>query len=290
MLKRLTVLVVLFFCSLVSTSFSQTQTAIRINSGGFKLTIDTVTFMTDRYYTGNFAFANYTVPDIAGTKYDSLYRTERGPVENLDTFYYAIPVVNGFYSVYLHFAEIYWGVIGGDTSTATSHVGKRVFSIFLEDQEALANFDIYAEVGPATAVVKSFDVNVSDDTLNISFVPIANRGKVSAIEIIPPGELPLWVNTEDLNLGTPDKYDLQQNFPNPFNPTTNIRFSIPEAGHVKLSVFNVIGQTVEVLVDEYKNAGTFNVTWGAKNLESGIYFYKIEANNFSKIHKMILLK
>lgn len=288
MLKTKTVLVILFFCVLIINSYSQTQTSIRINSGGFKHSIDTITFLSDRYFTGTFAFSNFTVPDIAGTTYDSLYRTERGPTDNLGTFEYNIPVVNGMYSVYLHFAEIYWGVVGGDTTVGG--IGKRVFSIYLEDSEALANFDIYAEVGPATAVVKSFDVNVSDDTLDIRFVPTANRGKVSAIEIIPPGENPLWVNTRDLDLGIPEKYDLHQNFPNPFNPSTNIRFSIPEAGHVKLSVFNIIGQTVEVLVNEYKDAGTFNVAYNAGNIESGIYFYKIETNNFTKINKMILLK
>lgn len=289
MLKRLTILVVLFFYSFIGFSFAQTQTAIRINSGGSTYSVDTVTFLSDRYFTGTFAFSNYTVPDIAGTTYDSLYRTERSATQNMGEFEYNIPVVNGFYSVYLHFAEIYWGVVGGDTTNAVN-TGRRVFSVFLEGTEALSNYDIYAEVGPATAVVKSFDINVSDDTLNIRFVPTANRGKVSAIEIIPPGESPLWVETEDLGLGTPDKYDLAQNFPNPFNPTTNIRFSIPEAGHVKLSVFNVIGQTVDILVDEYKNAGTFNVNYSAGNLESGIYFYKIEANNYTKINKMILLK
>lgn len=290
MTRKIPFLIGLFFCLFSINSFSQSQTAIRINSGGFKYTVDTITFMSDRYFTGTFAFQNFSVPDIAGTTYDTLYRSERGPTNNLETFEYAIPVVNGFYSIYLHFAEIYWGVIGGDTSSITSHVGKRVFSVFLEEQEALADFDIYAEVGPATAVVKSFDVNVNDDTLNIRFVPSANRGKVSAIEIIPPGEVPLWVETEDLNLGAAETYDLAQNFPNPFNPSTNIRFSIPEAGHVKLSVFNVIGQTVELLIDEYKDAGTFNVKYTADNLQSGIYFYKIESNNFTKINKMILLK
>lgn len=290
MLRRTTVLVVIFFCTFLINSFSQTQTAIRINCGGPKYKADTLIFMSDKYFTGTFAYSNFTVPDIKGTTYDTLYRSERGPTENMGTFEYAIPVVNGFYSVYLHFAEIYWGVIGGDTSTATSNIGKRVFSVFLENQEALSDFDIYAEVGPATAVVKSFEVNVNDDTLNIKFVPTANRGKVSAIEIIPPGEVPLWVDAKDLGLGVPDKYNLEQNFPNPFNPSTNIRFSLPEAGHVKLSVFNLIGQTIDVLLDENKNAGTYNVAYDAGKLESGIYFYKIEANNFTKINKMILLK
>ncbi len=89
---------------------------------------------------------------------------------------------------------------------------------------------------------------------------------------------------------TPDKFELVQNFPNPFNPTTSISFSLPQAGNVKLAVYNLLGQEVQTLVNGFKEQGTHSVTFEAKNLNSGIYLYKLEANGFSSVRKMTLLK
>jgi Secretion system C-terminal sorting domain len=88
----------------------------------------------------------------------------------------------------------------------------------------------------------------------------------------------------------PKQYSLSQNFPNPFNPTTQIRFSIPEASNVKLTIYDAIGREVGVLVNNYLAAGTYNYTWNARSFASGIYFYRIEAKNFVMVKKMILIK
>jgi len=85
-------------------------------------------------------------------------------------------------------------------------------------------------------------------------------------------------------------YYLDQNYPNPFNPSTTIAYSIPEASNVKLSVFKTLGQQVKIVENVYKNAGSYKVTLYAGELNSGIYFYKIEAGQFSQIRKMILMK
>ena len=85
-------------------------------------------------------------------------------------------------------------------------------------------------------------------------------------------------------------FSLDQNYPNPFNPGTTIAYSLPEASNVKLSLFNAIGQQVKIIENVYKNAGTYKVTLNADDLNSGIYFYKIEAGHFSQIRKMILIK
>ena len=83
---------------------------------------------------------------------------------------------------------------------------------------------------------------------------------------------------------------MNQNYPNPFNPSTIISYSLPQASYVKLIVYNAIGQPVRTLENGFKNSGTYDVTFNASELSSGIYFCKIEAGQFSQIRKMMLLK
>jgi len=95
---------------------------------------------------------------------------------------------------------------------------------------------------------------------------------------------------------TPSKYSLGQNYPNPFNPTTSINYSIPKAGNVILSVYDVLGRKITSLVNTYQQAGSFNVTWDGTNqfgtkVTSGTYFYQLSTDNgFIETKKMILLK
>lgn len=90
--------------------------------------------------------------------------------------------------------------------------------------------------------------------------------------------------------GMPSEYKLNQNYPNPFNPTTKISFTTPKEGHVKLSVYNVLGQEIAKLVDDDLSSGTYSVDFDGSRLNSGVYVYKLETNDFSSIRKMILEK
>jgi hypothetical protein len=94
----------------------------------------------------------------------------------------------------------------------------------------------------------------------------------------------------EADVNSPSVFSLNQNYPNPFNPSTIISYSLPQASNVKLIVYNAIGQPVRVLENGFKNSGTYNVTFNASELSSGIYFCKIEAGQFSQIRKMMLLK
>jgi len=98
------------------------------------------------------------------------------------------------------------------------------------------------------------------------------------------------VSVENIISEIPEEYKLEQNYPNPFNPTTTIQFSIPEQTFVKLEVFSSLGEKISTLVSEELNAGNYKYEWSAINLPSGIYYYKLSANEFSKTNKMILLK
>lgn len=88
----------------------------------------------------------------------------------------------------------------------------------------------------------------------------------------------------------PINYQLDQNYPNPFNPTTKIKFSLPKDSFVTLKVYDALGKEVISLVNEQKSAGNYEVNFNAINLASGLYFYRIDADNFSESRKMMLLK
>ncbi len=95
---------------------------------------------------------------------------------------------------------------------------------------------------------------------------------------------------EESLVTAPDEFRLEGNYPNPFNPTTTIAFSLPQATHVKLTVYNVNGQEVATLVDGQRDAGVHEVTFDASQLASGIYFTRIEAGDFTAVRKMVLMK
>ena len=88
----------------------------------------------------------------------------------------------------------------------------------------------------------------------------------------------------------PDKFRLEQNYPNPFNPSTQLEFGISDLGFVSLRVFNALGKEVAVLVNETLSPGSYKTEFNGANYPSGIYYYKLEAGNFSEVRKMILLK
>jgi len=90
--------------------------------------------------------------------------------------------------------------------------------------------------------------------------------------------------------GIPSVFSLYQNYPNPFNPVTKIKFDIPKSSLVKLVIYDLNGREVAELVNSELSAGTFTVSWDASNYASGIYFYRIEAANYDKEMKMVLLK
>jgi hypothetical protein len=90
--------------------------------------------------------------------------------------------------------------------------------------------------------------------------------------------------------GAPQNYDLSQNFPNPFNPTTVIKYQLPFASNVTLVVYDMLGREVSVLVNERKDAGYHEVKFDSNGLSSGLYFYRIEAGSFVRTRKLLLLK
>ncbi len=114
---------------------------------------------------------------------------------------------------------------------------------------------------------------------------------------LPVEDPPLKVAVDELIQGrvTPEKYSLKQNYPNPFNPTTMITYTIPKLSRVTIKVYNMLGQEIATLVNTHKAPGTYKVSWDGKDytgkvVAGGVYFYHIEAGDFSKTMKMLFLK
>jgi hypothetical protein len=123
------------------------------------------------------------------------------------------------------------------------------------------------------------------------YFPMAPQGDATRIfnyvRLVRGGSISGVKKTETI---LPDEYKLDQNFPNPFNPSTTISFELPVESKVILKIFNAIGQQVDELVNENLPAGSYSFQWNAKDQPSGVYFYKLVADSFSAVKKMIYLK
>jgi hypothetical protein len=109
------------------------------------------------------------------------------------------------------------------------------------------------------------------------------------------GRLATEINPVNREAELPTSFELAQNYPNPFNPTTEINFSLQHGADVSLEIYNIMGQRVATLVDEYRESGAHSVTWDGRDTDgkpasSGIYFYRLRSGSFNETKKMMLLK
>ncbi|MHB8580720.1 MAG: arylsulfotransferase family protein [Ignavibacteriaceae bacterium] len=98
------------------------------------------------------------------------------------------------------------------------------------------------------------------------------------------------VSSANVNINLPKQFQLYQNYPNPFNPTTQISYTIPTSGVVTIKVYDVLGNEITTLVNKEENPGNYNVEFDGSKLSSGIYFYRMQINNFVDIKKLVLMK
>ena len=102
--------------------------------------------------------------------------------------------------------------------------------------------------------------------------------------------LELPTSADEQNIFSPTAYSLEQNYPNPFNPETTISFQLPNAGHVTLAVYDLLGRKVKILVDEFKTGGKYDITFNGDEFASGIYFYRIKAGTYIAAKKFVLIE
>jgi PKD repeat protein len=130
---------------------------------------------------------------------------------------------------------------------------------------------------PASSLVASVSITVTDTAG-------ATATDTLIVQVIGA------VGIDEQMANTPKEFEVFQNYPNPFNPTTTIKFGLPGTTHVKVSIFNTLGQRVAILLDETRPAGYHQVVFDAKTISSGMYFYVVETKTNRKIHKMLLIK
>ncbi|MFZ1320157.1 MAG: T9SS type A sorting domain-containing protein [Ignavibacteria bacterium] len=132
----------------------------------------------------------------------------------------------------------------------------------------------------AVAVDNSNKVSITSDTISyVGYVCPFCQGEIGPDNIIASNE----------NNDLPKEYSLS-NYPNPFNPTTTIKFDLPKDVLVSIKIFDMLGREIRTLVNDYKTAGSYTISFNGADLSSGIYYYKIKAGDFEQVRKMMLLK
>lgn len=155
----------------------------------------------------------------------------------------------------------------------------------------------YSNASPNYAAMEIPFTYLSDDTPDTCVVTIALIGPVTGadyhigsyyiVDDLKLSDAPVSVEEE---VAVPLAFTLNQNFPNPFNPSTVIRYALPVSGNVTLTVYNSLGQAVRTLVDGQREAGDHEVSFNAADLPSGLYLYELKAAGHTSVKKMMLMK
>lgn len=185
-----------------------------------------------------------------------------------------------------------------EPENTTYSLSNRIKRIVLEhadtDVVIVGNFDVnsltttgdFTQLGTWYDYFEGTEYIVNDSEQSISLQP----GEFKIFTTKQFDTPNLSVSNELTGLDTPSKFKLYNNYPNPFNPSTNIKFDVAKAGRVQLEVFDILGRKVASLVNERKTAGNYTVSFDASSLTSGVYFARLTAGNTVQVQKMTLLK
>ena len=212
---------------------------------------------------------------IGGTSDPEVYRSELN-----DLCEYKIRVSNGRYVIILMMAENYF-----------TRADQRKFAIVVEGNQIEPGLDLYYRIGYRTAFQKAAIVDVADGIIDLHFQGLIDRPLLNGITITSTTD----VNDENEYGGVSKDYKVYENYPNPFNGGTTIRFFLPQDDCVTLKVYDALGREVSGLDLGEFSKGEAQVHWDAGSadggsLPSGVYFYRIEGRQRSAVHKLVYLK
>ncbi len=148
----------------------------------------------------------------------------------------------------------------------------------------------YVDPGESDNITVSFDAMDLDPGIYTGYLSIDSNDPVNPNVAVECTLTVTGATGVDDFANLPATFGLEQNYPNPFNPTTSIRYALPEESRVIINIYDILGRKVETLIDIQQQAGYYDITWNSSDKTSGIYFARIEAGDFSKSIKMILLK
>ncbi|MEG8946937.1 T9SS type A sorting domain-containing protein [Rosettibacter firmus] len=164
---------------------------------------------------------------------------------------------------------------------------KRIVAVYKSNDDG-QTWELVGKTEQGTVKCEDNVFEVNDANTNrIKFANVSETGDVDIDEVTITKATGTDLNETVL---IPSEFYLEQNYPNPFNPSTTISFSIPKSSFVNLSIYNSLGQKVSTLISKEMNAGYHSILLDASNLTSGVYFYKLTADNFVSVKKMILAK
>jgi uncharacterized membrane protein len=179
---------------------------------------------------------------------------------------------------------------GRDINNAGDIVGSSFYQLgtyaFVYTQGAVHNLNEMLGFGTCWMLTNATGINDSGQIFGVGYPLPFDPTNLHAF-VLTPIFSPTSISTTSQ---LPSQYDLYQNYPNPFNPSTKIKWQLPVSSQVTLKVYDILGKEVVTLVNEEKPAGAYELTWNASNLPSGVYFYRIQAENFIETKKMLLLK
>lgn len=144
-------------------------------------------------------------------------------------------------------------------------------------------------------ILDKIDERVTDVTTSLSYTfTLGKKEYTRQLRMIIGTESFVENNTGGIPL-TPIEYTLEQNYPNPFNPTTTIKYTLSHSAQVKLEIFNILGQRVKTLINQFQPIGVYSTQWDGtddqkKKVASGFYYYRLQANEFTSVKKMTLIK
>jgi hypothetical protein len=252
-------------------------------------------------FGGNFLYAGYRPARAFENTFGNPVIFDEGDFIydylKIDTAYYslaalfigALPIESGYYSIFVDSSktlfeyEYHLRFIEGISSSAE---GEQIFSFD-------TNFDSASVQGSFKGKPVGVEYMGNDfKTITLSF-PLYYMNKESAkglIEFIMTNKFDEVLPIDKENKTIPTMYVLEQNYPNPFNPTTKISWQLPVGSWQTLKVYDVLGNEVITIVDEYRPAGKYEVEFSASDLPSGVYFYQLKAGEYVNTKKMLLLK
>lgn len=179
-------------------------------------------------------------------------------------------------------------------------VVKYTFNSGSDVDDALTLYVLKGGTMPSTEPTPEFGPYVcadaaKKDQLDLATITFRQGSASNAAALIIDGirVTKSWLSVTDVkdeSAAIPTKYSLNQNYPNPFNPSTVINYQLPEAGNVSLKVYDVLGNEVATLVNEFKQAGVYNAKFANSTLSSGIYLYRLQAGSFVSVKRMMLIK